>query len=93
VEIKEIKIQGMIEKEWAGLCLAERLMKGTLNRVEKNGKITYLLTWKGEKNKTKTVYVKKNQIPEVRKMLKNYKKAKKTIEKVVTLTALLFKRS
>lgn len=69
-----------------GLC--GPFVTGSLNRVEKkdkHGKITvyYLLTFK-EEGKTRSVYVPKDMVKEVRGWVRNYQKLKKVIARVST---------
>jgi len=69
-----------------GLC--GPFVTGSLNRVEKrdkHGKTTayYLLTFK-EEGKTRSVYVPKDMVKEVRQWIRNYHKLKKAIARVST---------
>ena len=59
---------------------------GSLNRVEKRDKhgrttVYYLLTFK-EHGKTRSVYVPKDMVAEVRRWVRNYHKLKKAISQV-----------
>ena len=65
---------------------ATLFVTGSLNRVEKkdkHGKITvyYLLTYK-EEGKTRSVYVPKDMLKEVRQWVRNHQKLKKAIAQV-----------
>lgn len=69
-----------------GLC--GPFVTGSLNRVEKkdkHGKVTvyYLLTFK-EEGKTRSVYVPRDMVREVRQWVRNYQKLKKEIAQVST---------
>ena len=59
---------------------------GSLNRVQRkqsNGKMTiyYLLTFK-EQGRTRSVYVPKDMVKEVRQWVRNYQKLKKNMEQI-----------
>lgn len=69
-----------------GLC--GPFVTGSLNRVEKKDKhakvtVYYLLTFK-EEGKTRSVYVPKDMVKEVRQWVRNHQKLKKAIAKVST---------
>ena len=69
-----------------GLC--GPFVTGSLNRVEKkdpHGQITayHLLTFK-EQGKTRSIYVPKDMVKEVRGWVRNYRKLKKTVALVST---------
>jgi hypothetical protein len=69
-----------------GLC--GPFVMGSLNRVEKkdkHGKVTvyHLLTFK-EEGKTRSVYVPKDMVKEVRGWVRNYQKLKKAMGQVST---------
>ncbi len=68
----------------------------SLNRVEKkdkHGKTTvyYLLTFK-EEGKTRSVYVPKDMVGEVRRWVRNYHKLKKAISQVSTDSIAVIRR-
>lgn len=70
----------------AKLGLCGPFVAGSLNRVEKQDKkgrpaVYYLLTFK-EEGKTRSVYVPKDLIGEVRGWVRNYHKLKKSIARV-----------
>jgi hypothetical protein len=88
-------ISGRISSVMAELASVTRILKGSLSKVMlgkrtkgAGSKVVYLLTWKGEGNKTRTVYVKKDQVTDVRRMICNYRKARELLEKVVELNLL-----
>lgn len=70
------------------LGLGGPFVAGSLNRVQrkdKHGKVTvyHLLTFK-EEGKTRSVYVPKDMVKEVREWVRNYQKLKKAIAQVST---------
>ena len=74
------------------------MLKGSLNIVErkrgKDGKLRsarHSLTYKVEGNKTKTVYVRKNQVESVRRMTANHRRAKQTLDRIAELNLTLFR--
>lgn len=92
------KIQTRIEKELARLASTGKMLKGSINKVTLGGRKTgdgeresYLLTYKGEGNKTRTVYVEKDRVEEAKRMIGDYKKAKLALERIVELNVRLFK--
>jgi hypothetical protein len=91
-------IEEEIDQEMQKIVNLKRMLKGTVNKVviKNNGKSTkeriiYQLTYKGEKNVTKTIYVKKEKLTEVKKMTENYRKAKESFERIIKLNEKLFK--
>ena len=94
------KIEQKIEREFLKLQNFKRMLKGSLSKVKINGsgddkagkcKIVNQLTYKGEKNITKTIYVSAARLAETRKMINNYQKAKDIFNKILDLNAELFK--
>jgi len=84
--IDTIKTRRQAKLDKLGLC--GPFVAGSLNRVEKrdkNGKGTlyHLLTFK-EEGKTRSVYVPKDMVKEVRGWVRNYRKLKKAIAQVST---------
>jgi len=70
--------------ETLGQCVP--FVAGSLNRVQRkqaNGKVTiyYLLTFK-EQGRTRSVYVPKDMVKEVRQWVRNYQKLKKNMEQI-----------
>ena len=93
-------ILAAIRRENARLAKTGRMLKGSLNRVvlgkKKVGtgeRIAYRLTWKGTGNKTRTLYVSEDKIEAVMRMISNYGKTRKSIEKLVELNVSLFKQN
>jgi hypothetical protein len=69
---------------------------GSLNRVQRkqsNGKVTiyYLLTFK-EQGRTRSVYVPKDMVKEVRQWVRNYQKLKKGMEQISTDSIVVIQR-
>ena len=58
---------------------------------KKTSGIAYRLTYKDSQQKTRSVYVKKDQLPRMRKMITNYSKLKDLIEKLVEANIEVFK--
>jgi hypothetical protein len=92
------KIEQKIEREFLKLQNLKRMLKGSLNKVSgksdgKDGKckVVNQLTYKGEKNITKTIYVSAVRLAETKRMIDNYQKAKKILNKILELNAELFK--
>jgi len=92
------RIQSKIEKELSKLSTTGEMLKGSISKVVLGGRksgdgerASYLLTYKGEVNKTKTVYVEKDRVMEARRMIGNYRKAKRILEQIVELNVRLFK--
>lgn len=97
---KIININNKIDREIVKLKRIREMLKGTVYSVKRKsinsaGKIIirdgYQLTYKGEKNISKTIYVRKSQVLKVKKMIANYRLAKKIIEKIINLNIELFK--
>ena len=53
--------------------------------------MAYRLTYKDSQQKTRSVYVKKDQLPRMRKMIANYARLWKLIEKLVEVNIEAFK--
>jgi hypothetical protein len=74
------------------------LLKGSISKVilgkkttAPGNRVAYLLTYKSQGNKTKSIYLKKNQINEVKTMIQRYQTLKKDINKLIDLNVKLFK--
>lgn len=99
------KISKKIRNELSKILQIENLLKGSLVKVatrcgNKNCKcakgkkhMAYHLTFKNERGITRTVYVRKDKVAEVKMALKNYKTLKKIIEKVVNMNLEKLKSS
>jgi len=93
----KMKIIGQISKEMEAVAKTDAVLKGSLTKVSlgrrKAGgkdKEAFLLTYKGE-GKTKTVYVAKPRVAEVKRMIANYRRMKASLERLVELNVRLFK--
>jgi hypothetical protein len=53
--------------------------------------MAYRLTYKDSQQKTRSVYVKKGQLPRMRKMIANYARLRKLIEQLVEVNIEAFK--
>ena len=91
-------IQQKIKRELAKLSSTGEMLKGSVSKVvldarrkREGERVSYLLTFKGESNKTRTVYVEKESVDEVKRMIGNYQKAKLVLEQIVELNVRLFK--
>lgn len=63
------------------------VLKGTISKARTGHQIT----WKGEGNKTKILYVPDSRLEEARKMVESYGKAKALLERLAQLYAELYK--
>ena len=58
---------------------------------KKSSRMAYRLTYKNSQQKTRSVYVKKDQLPRMRKMIDNYAQLRKLIEQLVEVNIEAFK--
>ena len=58
---------------------------------KKTARRAYRLTYKDTQQKTRTVYVHREQLPRIRKMIANYARVRKLIEQLVETNIELFK--
>ena len=63
------------------------VLKGTISKA----KTGHQITWKGEGNKTKILYVPDDRLDEAKKMIDAYKKMKMLLESLADLNAQLYK--
>ena len=87
-----------IEKTRNTLATTGPILKGSVSAVmlgkrkrTRGIRVAYLLTYKGDGNRTTSMYVKKAQVAEVKTMIRNYQKLKTTLNKLVELHMKLFK--
>jgi hypothetical protein len=52
----------------------------------------YRLTYKDSQQKTRTVYVPRNRLPKIKRLIANYTKARDVIEQLIETNIELFKR-
>ena len=60
-------------------------------RKKSSSLMAYRLTYKDRHQKTRTVYVRREQLPKVRKMIANYARIRSIIEQLVEVNIELFK--
>jgi len=96
--VEKQKIEEKIDREAQKVRELKKMLRGTINkvvikkgRVDGKDKVVYQLTYKSEKNITKTLYVKKEKLNEAKKMIRNYQKAKVALSKLLELNVELFK--
>ena len=58
---------------------------------KKSSRMAYRLTYKDSQQKTRSVYVKKDQLPRMKKMIANYARLRKLIEQLVEVNIEAFK--
>lgn len=59
---------------------------------KKSSRMAYRLTYKDSQQKTRSVYVKKDQLLRMRKMIDNYARLRKIIEQLVEVNIEVFKK-
>ena len=59
---------------------------------KKSSRRSYRLTFKDSNQKTKTLYIPRGKLGEVRKMVANYKQMRKTTEQLIEINVELFKQ-
>lgn len=59
---------------------------------KKSSRMAYRLTYKDSQQKTRSVYVKKDQLPRMQKMIDNYAQLRKLIEQLVEVNIEAFKK-
>jgi len=69
---------------------------GTLNTIERSGKggkvvVSYLLTFK-QKGKTRSIYVPKDMVPEVRQWVEQHRQLKKLMAEISQLSVGVIRR-
>ena len=92
------KIRREIVKTQAAMAAIGPALKGSVNKVILGKKsrtlgdrTAYLLTYKGDGNRTKSIYVKKEQLSQVKGMIREYQKLKLTVNRFIELNIALFK--
>lgn len=78
-------------------------VKGTVNSVcakcnranciceKKTTRRAYRLTYKDSQQKTRIVYIPKNKLSQIRKMITNYSRSRKIIEQLIEINISIFK--
>ena len=59
----------------------------------KSSRRAYRLTYKDARQKTKTVYIARDQLGEVRKMIANYKRIREITEQLIEVNVEIFKNT
>ncbi len=59
--------------------------------LKESSRKAYRLTYKSAGQKTRTVYVRRDQLPKLRKMIANYARVRKLIEQLVETNIEIFK--
>lgn len=86
------KLERKIDIEMQKLVSLRNILKGSVNKVRNaSGTEIHQLTYKGEKNITRTVYLRKEKLAETKKMILNYQKTKKIIDNLIELNIMLLK--
>jgi hypothetical protein len=86
------KLERKIDIEIQKLVHLRNILKGSVNKVRNaSGTEIHQLTYKGEKNITRTVYLRKEKLAETKKMILNYQKTKKIIDNLIELNIMLLK--
>ena len=91
-----------IEKDIAitltALASTGAVLKGSISKVTlgkrtrtRGNRVAFLLTYKGDGNITKSLYIRKNQVTEIKQMIGNYRKLKATLNRLLALNVNLFK--
>ena len=91
-------IDNLIKKEIELIEKHSRMLKGNIYEInikkknphEKKSN-SYHLTYKGNNNITKTIYVKKDEVKNVKQMILNYKKAKSAFDRIVEINFKILK--
>ncbi|MFA6102663.1 MAG: hypothetical protein WC721_10790 [Victivallaceae bacterium] len=86
------KLERKIDIEIQKLVSLRNILKGSVNKVRNaSGIEIHQLTYKGEKNITRTVYLRKEKLAETKKMILNYQKTKRIIDNLIELNIMLLK--
>lgn len=83
-----------------GQCLRGSITHvcATCNRAncvckEKSSRRSYRLTFKDSNQKTKTLYIPRGKLGEIRKMVANYKQMRKITEQLIEINVEIFKQN
>jgi intergrase/recombinase len=58
---------------------------------KKRSRKAYRLTYKDDQQKTRIIYIPRNRLPEVKKMITNYSKLRETMEQLMEVNIEIFK--
>ena len=91
-------IEKAIAKTLTALASTGAVLKGSVSKVTlgkrtrtRGNRVTYLLTYKGKGNITKSLYIRKHQVAEIKQMIRNYQKLKAALRRLLALNVNLFK--
>jgi len=94
----DVSIVKLIKKELETIEKYSSMLRGNIYEIKKNKKSenpkktsVFHLTYKGDNNVTKTIYVRKEEVKNVKKMLSNYKKAKEAFDRIVEININLLR--
>lgn len=97
----------LIKRQKALICTLSRYgsaVRGSINCVcgkcnrancickKKSATKAYRLTYKDSRQKTRIVYIATNRLPEVRRLIANYSRLRKTINQLVATNIEIFKK-
>lgn len=94
---EETSLKRKIASELKSLSKSGGLLKGSLYKASRcrnadgTQRESWMLSFKVQGNKTRSVYIKQKHLAEVRQMLENYKKAKAAIESIAAANVELLK--
>ncbi len=72
-------------------CVCSRCNRANCICTEKGHPKAYRLTYKNPQQKTQIVYIPKNRLPEIRKMIANYAAFRKITDQVIGVNLEIFK--
>ena len=93
------KREALVEK----LAMCPEFVRGSITSVcstcnrarcicpRKSSRMAYRLTYKDRQQKTRTVYVRPDQLPRIRKMIANYARVRKLVDQLVEANIEVFK--
>ena len=91
-------IENAIARTLQALTSTGPVLKGSVSKVtlgkkvrSQGDRISYLLTYKGEGNITRSLYIPKDRLAEVKLMIRDYRKLKVTLSRLLDLNVKLFK--
>lgn len=91
-------LQRVIDTTRLELVATGEVLKGSLSKVilgkrrrASGHRIVYLLTYKRAGNKTRSLYVAHAQVSEVRRLIANYHKARRALDKMAELNVELYR--
>ena len=92
------QVQRRIDSDLGRMAKLRAMRKRTVSEVKlgqrkraAGQRTAYLLTSKGEGNRTRSVYVSADRVAEVERMVNNHRKARAILDRIVELNLALFK--